>query len=116
MFVFKQCKGSNRKQSARWQHISWLKASAFFIWQNKLWQFKTQQLILGTRAAIWWVTEPHCLDFLKRVVPLHIKFSFHHFRVCQPNVFRPKVTAPVLSFNWEEWEPFMVEQKKKNGF
>ncbi len=26
------CKGSNRKQSTRWQHISWLKASAFFVW------------------------------------------------------------------------------------
>jgi hypothetical protein len=25
-------KGSNCKQSARWQHISWLKASAFCIW------------------------------------------------------------------------------------
>jgi hypothetical protein len=28
----KQWKGSNRKQSARWQHIFWLKASAFCIW------------------------------------------------------------------------------------
>ncbi len=27
-----QWKGSNRKQSARWQHISQLKASAFCIW------------------------------------------------------------------------------------
>jgi hypothetical protein len=25
-------KGSNRKQSAKWQHMSWLKASAFCIW------------------------------------------------------------------------------------
>jgi hypothetical protein len=25
-------KGSNRKQSARWQHVSHLKASGFFIW------------------------------------------------------------------------------------
>jgi hypothetical protein len=22
--------------------------------------FKTQQLILGTGIAIWWLTEPHC--------------------------------------------------------
>ncbi len=27
-----QWKGSNCKQSARWQHISWLKASALCIW------------------------------------------------------------------------------------
>jgi hypothetical protein len=52
-------KGSNRKQSARWQHISQLKASAFCIWWNKLWWFKTQQLILGNGTVIWWVTKPH---------------------------------------------------------
>jgi hypothetical protein len=55
----KQWKGSNRKQSARWQYVSRLKASAFYRWENKLWWFKTQQLILGTGAANWWVTEPH---------------------------------------------------------
>jgi hypothetical protein len=54
-----QWKGSNCKQSARWQHASWLKASAFCIWKNILWWFKTQQLILGTGTAIWWVTEPN---------------------------------------------------------
>jgi hypothetical protein len=27
-----QWKGSNSKQSARWQHVSRLKASAFYIW------------------------------------------------------------------------------------
>ncbi len=27
-----QWKGSNRKQSARWQHLSWFKASAVCIW------------------------------------------------------------------------------------
>jgi hypothetical protein len=57
-------KESNRKQSDRWQHISHLKASAFCIWSNKLWWFKTQQLILGTGTAIWWVTEPHCLPLI----------------------------------------------------
>jgi hypothetical protein len=31
--------------------------------KNKLWWFKTQQPILGTgTTAIWWVTEPHCLN------------------------------------------------------
>jgi hypothetical protein len=46
-FLTCEWKGSNRKQSARWQHVSWLKASAFYIWSNKLWWFKTQQLKLG---------------------------------------------------------------------
>ncbi len=59
-----QWKRSNRKQGARWQHISQLKASAFCIWKNKLWWFKTQQLILGTGSAIWWVTEPHLKSVL----------------------------------------------------
>ncbi len=27
-----QWKGSNHKQSARWQHVSWLRAGAFYIW------------------------------------------------------------------------------------
>jgi hypothetical protein len=31
--------------------------SVFF--KNKLWWFKTQQLILGTGTAVWWMTEPH---------------------------------------------------------
>jgi len=30
-------KGSNHKQSTRWQHVSRLKASAFCTWKNKLW-------------------------------------------------------------------------------
>jgi hypothetical protein len=54
-----QWKGRNHKQSARWQHVSQLKASVFCIWKNKLWWFKTQQLLLGTGTAIWWVTELH---------------------------------------------------------
>jgi hypothetical protein len=59
-----QWKGSKRKQSARWQHVSRLKESAFCIWPNKLWWFKTQQFILGTGTSTWWVTEPHYLDCL----------------------------------------------------
>ena len=31
-FLWPQWKGSNRKQSAWWQHVSQLKASAFCIW------------------------------------------------------------------------------------
>jgi hypothetical protein len=54
-----QWKGINHKQSTRWQHLSWLKASAFFSLQKKFSCYETQQLILGTGTAIWWVTEPH---------------------------------------------------------
>ncbi len=54
-----QWKGINCKQSTRWQHLSQLKASAFFSLQFFYSFYKTQQLILGTGTAIWWVTEPH---------------------------------------------------------
>ncbi len=54
-----QWKGINRKQSTRWQHLSRLKATAFFSFQKKFSCYETQQLILGTGIAIWWVTEPH---------------------------------------------------------
>ncbi len=54
-----QWKGINRKQSTRWQHLSRLKASAFFSLQNFFTCYETQQLILGTGTAIRWVTEPH---------------------------------------------------------
>ncbi len=54
-----QWKGINRKQSTRWQHLSQLKASAFFSLQNIFSCYEPQQLILGTGAAIWWVTQPH---------------------------------------------------------
>ena len=56
---FVKWKGMNRKQSTRWQHLSWLKASAFFSLQIFFSCYETQQLILGTGTAIWWVTEPH---------------------------------------------------------
>jgi hypothetical protein len=48
-----QWKGINRKQSTRWQHLSRLKASAFFPLQNFFTCYETQQLILGTGTAIW---------------------------------------------------------------
>jgi hypothetical protein len=54
-----QWKGINRKQSTRWQHLSRLKAIAFFSLQKNLSCYKTQQHILGTGIAIWWLTEPH---------------------------------------------------------
>ncbi len=56
----KTWKGINRKQSTRWQHQSRLKASASFSLQKNFSCYETQQLIVGTGTAIWWVTEPHC--------------------------------------------------------
>jgi hypothetical protein len=57
--MWSKSKGINRKQSTRWQHLSQLKASAFFSLQKKFSCYETQQLILGTGTAIWWLTEPH---------------------------------------------------------
>jgi hypothetical protein len=56
---FAQWKGINRKQSTWWQHLSWLKAREFFSLQKFFSCSETQQLILGTGTAIWWLTEPH---------------------------------------------------------
>ncbi len=74
-------KGINRKQSTRWQHLSWLKASAFFSLQKKFCCYETQQLILGTGTAIWWVTEPHCCFFIlpKTCLDKKIIFTFSIF-------------------------------------
>jgi hypothetical protein len=47
-----QWKGINRKQSTGWQHLSRLKASAFFSLQKKFSCYETQQLKLGTGTAI----------------------------------------------------------------
>jgi hypothetical protein len=47
-----QWKGINRKRSPRWQHLSRLKASAFFSLQKKFSCYETQQLILGIGNAI----------------------------------------------------------------
>ena len=63
-----QWKGINCKQSTRWQHLSRLKASAFLSLQKKFSCFETQQLILGTGTAIWWVTEPHCVLIIKELL------------------------------------------------
>jgi hypothetical protein len=60
MSQLSQWNGINRKRSTRWQHLSRLKASAFFSSLQKIFScYKTQQLILGTGIAIWWLTEPH---------------------------------------------------------
>jgi hypothetical protein len=43
---------NQHKQSAKWQHLSWLKANAFFSLQNFLSCLETQQFILGIGNAI----------------------------------------------------------------
>ncbi len=58
-----QWKGINRKQSTRWQHLSRLKASAFFSLHKKISCYDTQQLMLGIGNAIWWVIEPYYNSF-----------------------------------------------------
>jgi hypothetical protein len=60
--VLSKWRGINRKQSTRWQHLSRLKASALFSLQKIFSCYKTQQLILGTGIAIWWLTEPHLIE------------------------------------------------------
>jgi hypothetical protein len=55
----KQWEAINHKQITRWQHVAQLKASSFSSWYKKSLFLKTQQLILGTGTAIWWLTGPH---------------------------------------------------------
>jgi hypothetical protein len=60
-------KGINRKQSTRWQHLSRLKARAFFSLKIFFSCFETQQPILGTGTAIWWATEPYCSPYFETI-------------------------------------------------
>ncbi len=57
MEEYQAWKSINRKQSARWQHLSWLKASAFFSLQKNLVScIKHNNLYLGlvTPSSGWW--------------------------------------------------------------
>jgi hypothetical protein len=65
-----QWKGINCKQITRWQHLSQLKASAFFSLKKIFTCYETQQLILGTGTAIWWVTESHCTKIFTLFSPI----------------------------------------------
>jgi hypothetical protein len=84
-----QWKGINRKQSTRWQHLCRLKTSAFFSLQIFFSCYETQQLILGTGAAIWWLTEPHYPDHGGQRKP---------FATLKP---RPNVIKPFTAVNYE---------------
>jgi hypothetical protein len=54
-----QWKRINCKPSARWQHLSRLKASTFLLENYFVRCWETQQLILEIGNTIWWVIEPH---------------------------------------------------------
>jgi hypothetical protein len=62
--------------------------------QNFISYYETQQLILGTGTAIWWVTEPHC-DCIKDiqhttkalgVFMLMCHYTLSHFLIVVLNV------------------------------
>jgi hypothetical protein len=82
MNTFCQWKGINHKQSTRWQHLSRLKASVFFSLENFFSCYETQQLLLGTGAAIWWVTEPHLLNTFTSLLMIPQSISVP----CQPDI------------------------------
>jgi hypothetical protein len=76
LLVFEnQWKGINRKQSTRWQHLSQLKARAFFSLQIFFSCYETQQLILATGTAIWWVTASFHHTFCTKFVPVAMRKS-----------------------------------------
>jgi hypothetical protein len=77
-----QWEAINCKQITRWQHVSQLKASSFGSWQQKSLLLKTQQLILGTGTAIWWLTEPHCLCLFEEIYSFHLS-KLDHFVIIQ---------------------------------
>jgi hypothetical protein len=82
-----QWEAINRKQITRWQHVSQLKASSFYLLVKKSLLLKMQQLIRGTGNAIWWLTEPHSrikyfLTFQSpRALSIIVK---KHWPVCVP--------------------------------
>jgi hypothetical protein len=71
------------------QHLLRLKASAFFSLQKNFSCYETQQLILGTGTAIWWVTEPHSeISYLRTPLTNINKVScFYQFIFCSKITF-----------------------------
>jgi hypothetical protein len=50
-----------------------VKSYLIWLWVQKSLLLKMQQLILGTGTAIWWLTEPHCLNlFLSYLLPVKV--------------------------------------------
>ncbi len=73
-----QWKRINRKQSARWQHLSQLKASAFFSLQKISQQYEMQQPILGISYTIQWMMEPYTVrNFLQHCVSSFLSNGCH---------------------------------------
>jgi hypothetical protein len=57
------------KQNARWQHLSRLKASAFFSLQQK-------DLVVKKHGnAIWWVMEPYNLNVRLSITTLSVNYG-----------------------------------------
>jgi hypothetical protein len=58
---------------------------------------KTQQLILGTGTAIWWLTKPHCVT-----LTMQHGFTTKLLPTCQPtpplNSILPQLTQPQNAF------------------
>jgi hypothetical protein len=77
--------------------------------KNKLWWFKTQQLILGTDTAIWWVTEPHWYATIARwswnrpLVPYYYVRQTQNSTICvitvslEKHYFLPKISFKLPS-------------------
>ncbi len=100
---FVEWKGINRKQSTtRWQHLSQLKASAFFSLQKIFSYYETQQLILGTGTAIWWLTEPHCTKNVLLHWSQWIKATKQIFLFCK-NFNKKVFFFSILNDKWSLW-------------
>ncbi len=50
-----------------------VKSWCILLFANFFSCYETQQLILGTGAATWWVTEPHC-DLRMATSPIFVQF------------------------------------------
>ncbi len=111
-----QWKGINHKQITRWQHLSQLKASAFFSLQIFFSCYETQQFILGTGTAIWWLTEPHWYTYKKVFITLCPGATFFTFLILSkiilkfspkfPQKYKNRVSASVFNLSqiWLERE------------
>ncbi len=105
-----QWKGINRKQSTRWQHLSRLKASAFFSLQNFLVVMKHsnlylglvlpsggwQSLILASKKSIWWYKDQSTAKICCKVA----RYVFTTFLVKITNLVKVKLSIMTLPLYW----------------
>ncbi len=96
-----QWKRINRKQNARWQHLSQLKASGFFSLQQKIVScMKHNNLYSGlvTPSSGWWSP---------------IGFSLSNWRKVQFNTDLLKQGTRYLYTNWKGW--LKLNEMKRQG-